>query len=93
MKRRICRWRATTMGSAWGAEAPNCTIDDDGRGSSDGHHRVHDDAQLAVIRVGLVGWRCVDLGNGQHRQQDKTDTSPRPARSRTRRRVCRGELS
>src|SRR5271157_6568641 len=26
MKRRICRWRAMTMGSAWGAEAPNCTI-------------------------------------------------------------------
>ena len=26
MKRRICRWRATTMGSAWGVEAPNCTM-------------------------------------------------------------------
>ena len=26
MKRRICRWRPITMGSACGVEAPNCTI-------------------------------------------------------------------
>ena len=26
MKRRICGWRATTMGSAWGVEAPSCTM-------------------------------------------------------------------
>ncbi len=26
MKSRTCRLRATTMGSAWGVEAPNCTM-------------------------------------------------------------------
>lgn len=36
------------------------------------HHRVHDDAQLAVIRVGLVGVQVRNLGYGQKRQQDKT---------------------
>jgi hypothetical protein len=33
---------------------------------------VHDDAQLAVIRVGLVGVQVRNLGYGQKRQQDKT---------------------
>ncbi|MDR3754096.1 MAG: hypothetical protein P4K93_09990 [Terracidiphilus sp.] len=45
---------------------------DHGRSGNDGNHRVHDDAQLAVIGVGLVGVQVRNLGDGQKRQQDKT---------------------
>ena len=36
-----------------------------------GHQRVHDDAQLAVIGVGLVGMGVRNLGYGQHGQQNQ----------------------
>jgi hypothetical protein len=45
---------------------------DGGRGGSNGHHRVHDNAELAVIGVGLVRVKVRDLGHGQHRQQNQT---------------------
>jgi hypothetical protein len=44
---------------------------DDGRGNRRGRHRVHDDAQLAVICIGLVGVQVRNLGYGQDCQQDK----------------------
>jgi hypothetical protein len=33
---------------------------------------VHDNAQLAVIGVGIVWMKVRDLGNGQHRQEEQT---------------------
>jgi hypothetical protein len=44
---------------------------DSGRGCN-GHNRVHDNAQLAVVGVRLVRMKVRDLGNNQHRQQDET---------------------
>jgi len=44
---------------------------DDGSGDRSRRHRVHDDAQLAVIGVGLVGMDVRNLGYGQHRQQSQ----------------------
>jgi len=41
------------------------------RSGGNGHHRMHDNAQLAVIRVGLVGMHVRNLGYGQHRQQNQ----------------------
>lgn len=46
--------------------------DDGGRSSSNGHHRVHDNAQLAMVGVRLAGVQVRDLGDGQHRQQNQT---------------------
>jgi hypothetical protein len=42
---------------------------DGGRRNGRGRHRVHDAAQLAVIRIGLVGMKVRNLGYGQNRQQ------------------------
>ena len=60
--------------------------DDDGRSGGDGHHRVHDNAQLAMVGVGLFGMQVRRLGDGQQRKQDKTEhrhgrqgAGPRPA--------------
>ena len=36
-----------------------------------GHRCVHDDAQLAVIGICLVGMQVRNLGHGQNRQQDE----------------------
>jgi hypothetical protein len=33
---------------------------------------VHDNAQLAVVGVGLAWMQVRDLGHGQHRQQNQT---------------------
>jgi hypothetical protein len=41
------------------------------RSGGNWHHRVHDDAQLAVIRVGLVRVQVCNLRHRQHRQQDQ----------------------
>ena len=46
---------------------------DDGRSGSNGHNRVHDDAQWAVIRVRLIRMKVRDLSYGQHRQKDQTE--------------------
>jgi hypothetical protein len=46
---------------------------DGGRGGSNGHHRVHDNAELAVIGVRLVRVQVRDLSHGQHRQQNQTE--------------------
>ena len=46
--------------------------DDGGRSGSNGHNRVHDNAQLAVVGVGLAWMQVRDLGHGQHRQQNQT---------------------
>jgi len=43
----------------------------DGCGGRNGHHRMHHDAQLAMIGVGLVGMDVRNLGHGQHRQQNQ----------------------
>jgi hypothetical protein len=43
----------------------------DNCGSRDGHHRVHDDAELAVIRVGIAGVQVRNLSDSQKRQQDQ----------------------
>jgi len=49
--------------------------EDDGSGHGcDRHHRVHDDAQLAVIGVGGAGVQMRDLGYGQEHQQDEAQT-------------------
>lgn len=42
---------------------------DHGRGGRNGRQRVHDNAELAVIRIALVGVQVRNLGHGQHRQQ------------------------
>ena len=45
---------------------------DDGRsGCRHGRQRVHHNAQLAVVGVGLVGVQVRYLGDGQQRQKDK----------------------
>jgi hypothetical protein len=44
---------------------------DHSRRGSNGHNRVHDDAQLAVVGVRLAGVQVRDLGNDQHRQQNQ----------------------
>lgn len=36
-----------------------------------GRHRVHHNAQLAVVGIGLVGMQMRHLGNGQKREQDE----------------------
>ena len=38
----------------------------DSRRGSNGHNRVHDNAQLAVVRVRLVRMNVRDLGNDEH---------------------------
>jgi hypothetical protein len=43
----------------------------DGCCGRDGRHRVHNDAQLAVVRIGLVGVQVRNLGYGQNCQQDE----------------------
>lgn len=43
-----------------------------GRRDSNGHHGVHDNAQLAMVGVRLARMQVRDLGNDQHRQQDQT---------------------
>ena len=47
--------------------------DDDSRRSRNRDDRVHHDAKLAVIRVGIVRMKVRDLCYGQRRQQDQTD--------------------
>lgn len=49
--------------------------DDDGRSGGDGNHCVHDNAQLAVIGVGIVRMKMSDLGYGQHCQKDEAQDS------------------
>jgi hypothetical protein len=44
---------------------------DRNRGSRRGRHRVHHDAQLAVIGIGLVAVYVRNLRNGQERHQDQ----------------------
>jgi hypothetical protein len=44
---------------------------DGSRRNRRGRHRVHHDAQLAVIGIGLVGMQVRNLGYGQDRQQGK----------------------
>jgi hypothetical protein len=39
-----------------------------------GHHRVHDNAELAVVGVGGVGMKVRDLGEGQGGKQNQTQT-------------------
>ena len=46
--------------------------ENDSRRGSNGHHGVHDNAQLAVVGVRLVRVQVRDLSNYQHRQQSQT---------------------
>ncbi len=71
MKRRICRLMGNDDGLGLGRGGSQLHDHNHSRGSGNGHHRVHDDAQLAVIGVGLVGMQVRDLGHGQHRQQSQ----------------------
>ena len=50
---------------------------DDSRRGCNGHHGVHDNAQLAVIGVRLARVQVRDLGNDEHRQQDQTKNGHR----------------
>jgi len=52
-----------------------------GRQGSNRNQRVHHDAQLAVVGVGLVGMKVRDLSHGEQRQQDK-------AHARNKQREC-----
>jgi hypothetical protein len=47
--------------------------DDDSRRRRNRDYRVHHDAQLAVIRVGVVRVKVRSLSDGQHRQQDQAE--------------------
>jgi hypothetical protein len=49
----------------------------DCRRGSNGHHGVHDNAQLAVVGVRLARVNVRNLRNDQHRQQDETKNSHR----------------
>ena len=49
----------------------------DSRRGCNGHHTVHDNAELAVVGVRLAGMQVRDLGNDQHRQQDQTQNGHR----------------
>ena len=75
MKRRDGRCRTTTMGSAWGAEGPSCTMTMTTAASRDGRHRVHYDAELAVIGVGLVRVVVRYLGYGQQAKRTRHRTA------------------
>jgi hypothetical protein len=44
---------------------------DDGYGGHSGYGCMHDDAELAVIRIGLIRMQVSGLGNGQHGQKNK----------------------
>jgi hypothetical protein len=50
---------------------PQLHQNNNGHGRGHGRHRVHDDAQGAVVGVGLVGVKVGNLSYGEHRQQDK----------------------
>jgi hypothetical protein len=45
--------------------------DDDGRSGSHGRHRVHCDAELAMIGVALARMQVGDLSNGERGQKDE----------------------
>jgi hypothetical protein len=45
---------------------------DSGHGRGDRHRRVHDNAERAVIRIGVAGVEVGYLGNNQKCQQDET---------------------
>jgi len=65
--------------------------DDDCRSSGNGNHSVHDNAQLAVICVGIVRMKVSGLGYGQHRQQEQTQD--RHSRQKARRDAISGAAS
>ena len=50
---------------------------DDSRRGCNGHHGVHDNAQLAVVGIRLVRVQVRDLCNDQHRQQNQTKNGHR----------------
>ena len=79
------------MGSAWGAESPKLHHENDGRRNRDGRHRVHHDAELAVIGVGCVRVLVGDLGYGQQRKRTRHSTAT-AGKSHARRRVSRGNM-
>jgi hypothetical protein len=52
--------------------------DDNYGGSSDcGHGSVHDDAELAMVRICLIRMKVSDLSNGQHGKQNKAQPGDR----------------
>jgi hypothetical protein len=51
--------------------------DDDGRGGSHGRHRVHCDAELAMIGVALARMQVRDLSNGKRGQKDEAQDRDR----------------
>ncbi len=58
-----------------GRGSPQLHDHNDGRRGSNGHHGVHDDAELAVIGVRLVRVQVGDLGDGEKSQQNKAQSS------------------
>ena len=52
--------------------------DNDRGGNCRGRHRVHGDAQLAMIGVGIAGVQVRDLGYGQKRQQEQAHGDDNP---------------
>jgi hypothetical protein len=48
-----------------------------GRSSYSGHGRVHDDAELTVIRIRLIRVQVSGLGDGQHGQQNEAQSRDR----------------
>jgi hypothetical protein len=59
-------------GIGLGRESSQLHDHNGGRRGSNGHHSVHDNAQLAVVGVRLVRVQVRDLSNDQHRQQNQT---------------------
>lgn len=64
----------------WDEDAQSHNLDD-GRQSCDWYHCVHDNAQLAVISVGLVLVNVRNLGYGQQGQHDEAHHSDRRQQS------------
>jgi hypothetical protein len=62
--------------SPWDEDSQSHNLDDGCQGR-DWHHRVHHNAQLAMISVGLVLVNVRNLGYGQQRQKDKAHDSNR----------------
>jgi len=58
MKRVGCQWRVSVHTSRRGAASAKRHQDNEGSRSSDGHGRMHDDTQRAMIRVAAAACTC-----------------------------------
>jgi hypothetical protein len=61
-------------GLGLGRKGPQLHQHDGSSNRRNRHHRVHDDAELAMIGVSRAGMKVRDLGDGEQDKQDKTQS-------------------